>query len=518
MTGGLSLTRRRSTLDAMSSIERRTVLGGIGAVVASNAQTRPSASGLHYDSLLEVADRIRRKEVSPVELAHSQLDRIDQLDPKLNAYQLVLRERAMARARQAEAEITAGNYRGPLHGVPIAVKDLLFVKGVATKGGCKALASFVPDYDATVVRRLESAGAIILGKLNLNEGAMAGYHRDFAVPRNPWDANRTPGLSSSGSGVATAAGIAYGTIGTDTGGSIRYPSSANGVVGLKPTYGRVSRRGVLGLAPSLDHVGPMSRRVADAAAMLSAMAGEDPDDPTSLSAAVPDFAKELNKGVKGMRIGFDDKYATAAIPQYMADAIRRAVRELEKAGASVVEVKLPDMDENVLAPWFVLTGVEAAMEHARTFPSRAGDYGVFFRMLLENGSKTPAVEYAKAATTRAEFNGRLRRAFAKFDVLACPSTVGEAPAYDPAQAYGGQDTAAGTVCGVPLSWLGGSGRFTTPYNYSGYPTLSLPCGFSPDGLPLSLQLVGRPLAEDLVCRAGFAYESATDWHRRHPPV
>ena len=498
------------------------MLGSLAAVpqIARPAEqrTKHDARPLHYLSLMEIAERIRRRELSPVETTKAQLARIENLDGKLNAYSLVLPERALKAARQAEAEISSGHYRGPLHGVPVAVKDLLFTKGIVTKGGCKALSSVVPEYDATVLERLESAGAVLLGKLNLTEGAMAGYHPDFKVPRNPWDANRTPGISSSGPGVATAAGLSFGTIGTDTGGSIRLPSAANGIVGLKPTRGRVSRYGVLPLAVSLDHVGPMTRRVADAAAMLSAVAGEDTNDPTTISGSAPDYLKDLGKGVKGLRLGFDDAYATEGAPAHVAAAIRQAVVELEKLGANVIPVQMPAMDSNVLGAWFVLTAVEAVVAHERTYPSRAKDYGVYFRALLETGTRTSGGEYARACAIRAEFNGRLRRAFQTFDVLACPSAIAEAPVYDPGKASGGEDSAARTVAGIPLAWLMGSGRFTFPYDYCGYPTLSLPCGFSPDGMPLSLQLVGHPLSESLLCRTGHAYESATTWHQRFPSV
>ena len=242
---------------------------------------------LHFASLTEVAALLKAGELSPVELTQMMLERIDRVDDELKSYATVTSERALKAARQAELEILAGNYRGQLHGIPIAVKDLCFTKGTRTMGGMGVLKDFVPDYDATVISRLESAGAVLLGKLNLTEGAMLGYHRDFDIPVNPWNADYWAGASSSGSGVATAAGLCFASLGTDTGGSIRYPSMANGVVGLKPTYGRVSRYGVLPLSETLDHVGPMTRRSADAAIMLEAIAGHDINDATSLRDPVP---------------------------------------------------------------------------------------------------------------------------------------------------------------------------------------------------------------------------------------
>jgi amidase len=504
---------------------RRTVVaGGLSLLASSNnlaalvANPLKAARGdtLHYTGLMELAQRIRNRDLSPVEVTKAQLARIATLDSGLNAYELVMSERALAQARRAEAEIQSGRYRGPLHGVPVAVKDLFFVRGLPTKGGCRALANFVPDYDATAVSRLERAGAVLLGKLALTEGAMVGYHRDFKVPRNPWGARLWPGFSSSGSGVGTAAGLCYASLGTDTGGSIRFPSAANGIVGLKPTWGRVSRHGVLALAPSLDHVGPMTRRVADAAAVLGVIAGYDPEDPTSLSGPAPDYLKELQRGIKGVRLGFDEVYTTQGVLPHVVEAVRQAVRDLEKLGTHVVPVKMPTMTEPVLSAWETLCAAEAVAAHEATFPSRADDYGVFFRKFLETGRTITGAAYAKASSLRAEFVGRLRQAFQHIDVLACPTMPTEAFAYDPEKAYGGFDAAANTLAGADVRYL--EDRFTLPYDYSGYPTLSLPCGVSPGGLPLSLQLAGHPLSEALLCRVGHAYENATEWHRHHPPV
>ncbi len=270
---------------------------------------------------MDVAERIRRRELSPVEVTKAQLERIGALEPKLKAYVMVLADRALAQAGEAEREIQAGNYRGPLHGIPVAVKDLYFTSGLATKGGSGALADHIPSYNATVVERFASAGAVLLGKLNTTEGAMVGYHRDFEVPRNPWGEDRFPGWSSSGSGVATAAGLCYASLGTDTGGSIRTPSAVNGIVGLKPTWGRVSRHGVLDLAPSLDHVGPMTRTVADAAAVLAALDGRDEHDATSLPNPVPDYLEEIDQGIQGVRIGYDEDYVARGVQGETAAAV-----------------------------------------------------------------------------------------------------------------------------------------------------------------------------------------------------
>ena len=302
------------------------------------------------------------------------LERIDQLDGQLKSYATVIAEQAMAAAQAAEREITDGEYRGPLHGIPIAVKDLCFTKGVRTMGGVEVLAGHVPAFDSTVIAKLESAGAILLGKLNLTEGAMGGYNRNFAIPKNPWNPERWTGSSSSGSGVATAAGLCFGSLGSDTGGSIRFPSAACGVVGIKPTWGRVSRYGVLALAESMDHVGPMTRSVADAGIILEAISGADPNDPTSLPNPVPNMLEGIGQDLRGVRVGFDENYATHDIDAELAEAVRAGVEVLADQGAEIVEVALPDVDEYVSA-WPMLCATGAVVAHAATYPFRRDAYG-----------------------------------------------------------------------------------------------------------------------------------------------
>ena len=461
---------------------------------------------LHYLTLTEVAALIRERQISSVELTQTILARIDTLDSTLKSYATVTTEHALAAAALADGEIAAGRYRGPLHGVPIAVKDLCFTRGVPTMGGTAVLADHVPAFDATVVTRLEAAGAVLLGKLNLTEGAMGRYHPDFDIPLNPWNAGVSAGSSSSGSGVATAAGLAYATLGSDTGGSIRFPAAACGVVGLKPTWGRVSRYGVLPLAESLDHVGPMTRSTADAAVMLQAIAGHDPHDPTSLRAAVPDMLSQIDGGVTGIRIGFDQAYTERNAEPALAAAVTEGVRVLESLGAEIVEVTMPDLDEFVPA-WATLCSAEAVLAHGATYPSRRDDYGPGFRDWLDRGATISGADYARANNLRAACNGLLSGVFESIDVLVCPSTI-EAPGpVTPEMLYGPRPTFDPT----PL-------RFTAPFDFNGAPTLSLPCGFTVNNLPLSIQFVGHHLDEALLCRVGHAYEAATDWHRRRPPV
>jgi len=336
-------------------VSRRQALLGVSSVAllslqsaCSSKESKPSGAAiepLHYNSLRDVARRIQSKEISPIELTTRMLDRIAAVDPKLKSYATVMREQALEAAKHAEEEIQRGMYRGPLHGMPIAVKDLCYTKGARTMAGTSIYANFIPDHDAAVVTKLSQAGAVLLGKLNLTEGAMAGYNPARDIPVNPWREDVWAGVSSSGSGVATAAGLCYGSIGTDTGGSIRYPSAANGIVGLKPTYGRVSRYGVFPLAESLDHVGPMVRRAGDAAVMFEAIAGFDSNDPTSLRDPVPHMLDELDRGVRGLRIGFDRRFATEGIHPEQSAAIQAAIDSLRQLGAQIVDVQMPNVTE-----------------------------------------------------------------------------------------------------------------------------------------------------------------------------
>lgn len=489
-------------------LARRDLLTLLAGAVVLRTSPASVADPLHYASLADVAKLIAAKEISPVDLTRQMLDRIAAVDGRLHGYVTVVADRAMASARRAEGEIRSGRYRGALHGVPIGVKDLCNTRGVRTMAGTKALADFVPDFDATVVARLEAAGAVVLGKLTLCEGAFGPYHPELEVPVNPWDPTRWSGVSSSGSGVATAAGLCFGSVGSDTGGSIRYPSAANGCVGLKPTYGRVSRYGVFALAESMDHIGPMTRTVEDAAIMFEAMAGYDPNDPTSLSEPVAPVRAELGRGVRGVRVGFDRRYATENVEPEIARGLDGVLAALSRLGAKVVEVTMPDVS-GVGEAWYQLCTVEAAIANAKTFPSRARDYGPGLRPVLEYGLGVKGVTYARASTIRAEFTGRLDRMLAGVDCLVCPSmsNVARPKMADPF----GPETDA--WAGVVMNDI-----HTKPFNFSGSPTLSVPCGFAADGLPLSVQFVGRRLSEAVLCRLGYAFERATPWHTRHPAV
>lgn len=457
---------------------------------------------LHWLTLTELAARIRAREVSPVEATDALLNRVQALDPKLHAYFTMMPERARARAREADAEIAAGRYRGTLHGVPIAVKDLCWTKGVRTTAGTAVLRHFIPEDDATVVARLEAAGAIILGKLALTEGAYATHHPSVTQPVNPWNAERWTGVSSSGSGVATASGMCFASLGSDTGGSIRFPSAACGVVGIKPTWGRVSRYGVFPLSASLDHIGPMTRSVADAAAVLQVIAGHDPKDTTSLTAPVPDYTAALAGGVRGLRVGLDRDFATKDMDAEVTGAVLACADVLRAAGAEIVPVTMPSVAD-VIPVWAQVCAVEAAVAHEGLYPERAEEYGPAFGPFLAMGRSLSGLDYAKAHEARLKFCGALQEVFDGVDMVLCPS-MGVA-----------------TPTSLPRNDPGATAlimRYTAPFDFSGSPTISVPCGFTADGMPISLQLVGRHLGEPALIAAGQAYQQATSWGTRRPPL
>jgi amidase len=462
---------------------------------------------IHYLSLLEVSDRIRRKELSATTVTTALLDRIERLDGTLKSYLLVTAESALEDARRADQEIADGLSRGPLHGVPIGVKDNLFTKGVATTAGMEILRDFRPDEDATVVARLRAAGAVILGKLNMTEGATFGYHPNFPRPSNPWSSAHWPGLSSSGSGIAVSAGLCFGAIGTDTGGSIRMPSAANGVSGIKPTWGRVSRHGVVHLSESLDHVGPMARSAADAAAMLRVMAGHDAADPTTLSEPVPDYLAALDRGVSDLVIGVDWHYATENVAPEIADGLRSAVEVFRRLGARVRDVEFPSTTA-LAGEVMAMTRTEFAVSHEKNFPERAADYGPSLRKWLGDAVGVEAHAIVKSYQARDRFAGKVRAAFRDIDILMIPGMPDITPTWEEFAAI------EADIMRVESTLL----RFTSPFNVSGVPTITMPSGFSEAGLPFSIQLVGWRGQEAMLCTAGHAFQQATAFHTRRPPI
>jgi len=521
-TNSLSPSNLNSQTTRDRPMTRREILALLaGAAVSGilpscSRDSAPAVSGadiggpLHYASLRDAARLIESGEVSPVELTGMMLGRIESVDGNLKSYATVTAGRALTAARQAEQEIVSGKYRGPLHGIPVAVKDLCYTKGTRTMGGLAVRRGFVPEYDATVVSRLEEAGAILLGKLNLTEGAMGGYHRDFEIPVNPWHSDYWSGASSSGSGVATAAGLCFASLGSDTGGSIRFPSMANGIVGLKPTYGRVSRYGVLPLAETLDHVGPMTRSTADAAIVFEAIAGHDPNDPTSLKEPVPDMLAGLESGIEGVRIGFDRDFTSDGIDPGLVTSIEKALETLENLGATLVEVKMPEGTKEIGDPWFAICSYEAHKAHTETFPSRADEYGPHFREFLETGAAVTDEQYAAVSQYRAAFNQQFNAILESVDSVVCPAGGFTFP-LDTEILYGGNQEMQPLFEAVQM-------YFTIPADFAGTPALTVPCGFSEAGVPYSLQFMGRRLSESMLCRFGHAYEQATEWHLRHPPI
>ena len=463
---------------------------------------------LYYKTISEISNLIFSKQITSLFLTKMMLERIEKCDKDLNSYVTLMSEQAIEVAIEMDKELLKGNYRGPLHGIPIGIKDLLFTKGARTMAGTKVFSDFIPDYNATVVEKLENAGAVILGKLTLCEGAQAPYHPDLKIPVNPWDASKWSGVSSSGSGVATAAGLCFGSIGTDTGGSIRYPSAVNGCVGLKPTYGRVSRYGVFALAESMDHVGPMTRSVEDAVIMYEAIAGFDPYDSTSLTVPVTSIRNELNANIKGLRIGFDRHYSTDNVDVEIVDALEQVLLKLEQLGAIIVDITMPDVGDPGYM-WYILGTVEAALAHGETFPSRSEEYGIGFREDLEFGHNVSGVEYAKVTKMRSEFSEKLHQMLDNIDCMVCPSMS------NPAR---NKSENPYNMSGEEWKRLNRKDVFSKPFNFSGVPTLSVPCGFSKDGIPLSVQFVGSKLDEAIICKAGYAYEQSTNWHTKHPRI
>jgi amidase len=459
---------------------------------------------VHYLSLIDVSARLRSGELKPTTLTETILARIAQYDGALKSYTTLLTDRAMAKAREAEEELGRGFWRGLLHGVPIAVKDLCYTDYAPTAAGMFIHQDFVPPYTSTVVERLERAGAIVLGKLSMTEGAFAIHHPNMPTPVNPWHADVWTGASSSGSGAATAAGLCYGSLGSDTGGSIRFPSSACGLTGLKPTWGRVSRYGVFPLSESLDHIGPMARTADDCAAMLTAIAGADPRDPTALLAPLPDYVAGLAGGIRGLRVGIAQTYAFDELSEDVLKVLNGAKDGLAALGARIVPVDFPSIADATTA-WMHLCLAEAAIAHEATYPSRADEYGPGLGGVLAAGGKITAAELGKAHILRDQFAGQVAQVFQDIDVLLIP--VMNAPTPGATEFI---EMAKGDISELL--------RYTAPFDLTGNPALTMNGGFDKHGAPIGFQLVGKHLSEDLLLRTGHAYQSITDWHTRHPAV
>jgi aspartyl-tRNA(Asn)/glutamyl-tRNA(Gln) amidotransferase subunit A len=461
-------------------------------------------------SIADAGEQIRMGSLSPVELTRAYLDRIQRLDGECRAYITVLGAEALAAASAAEQEIARGHYRGPLHGIPVALKDLVMTRGIRTTCGSQILRDWVPEVDATVAARLGQAGAVLLGKLNMHEFAYGptGINPHYGTPGNPWGQDRMPGGSSSGSGVAVAAGLCAGALGTDTGGSIRIPASLCGIVGLKPTYGRVSRAGVIPLAWSLDHIGPMTRTVTDAGLLLQAIAGSDPADPSAAKLSVPDYRQAMQGELRGLRLGLPHDLFFEKLDTEVRAAVLAAGRALEGLGAFVEEVRLPRIHHAGPAT-FAIIASEATAYHESYLKTRAAEYGPDVRTRLSTGQFILASQYLKAQRARQVIRADVDAVLGRFDALLLPATPIPAPRTDERTVtVDGQSDDARV-------WLT---RCTRPINLTGHPALSVPCGLTAGGLPIGLQFVGRHFDEATLFRIGAAFERVSPMRDRRPPL
>jgi len=453
----------------------------------------PAISETIHLTLEDAAIAVRERRVSPAELTETCLARIEAVEPRLNAFVTVTADLARSQAREAQDEIAAGRYRGPLHGIPVAVKDLFATKGIRTTAGSRILADWVPDEDATVVRRLREAGAVLLGKLGLHEFAygISSVNPHFGDVRNPWDTTKIPGGSSGGSAVAVVAGEAYAALGSDTGGSIRIPASLCGCVGLKPTFGRASLFGAVPLSWSLDHPGPLARTVRDVAIATAAIAGYDPRDPISADRPVPDFLAGIDAGPQRLRVGVPTDHVWDGCDPAIATGVRAAIEALARAGAEILEIRWPRAAEYAKAASAVL-GVEARAYHEGAFPGRSAEYGPLVRARLASQGDVDAETYARSMKLLLEARaGAADRDLEGVDVLAMPTVPSRAWTIDQAKEIA-----------RPSEWT----RITRIFDLTGQPAISVPCGIDPDGIPVGLQFASRMWDEAAALRAARAYE------------
>ncbi len=468
-----------------------------------------------YMSAGDLGRLIQSGEISPVEVIEAHLSRIRATEPTLNSFITLLPDEALTAARQAERDIRAGRYRGPLHGIPVGLKDLFNTGGVRTTSGSRIYDSYTPAEDCTVAARFREAGAILLGKLNMHQFAYGptGENPDYGHMHNPWNPELVSGGSSGGSGSAAAAGQCAITTGSDTGGSIRIPAALCGIVGLKPTYGRVSRHGLTPLAWSMDHPGPMARTVEDAAITMNVIAGHDPQDVASSTLPVPDYTAALtgslvNKDGRGLRIGAPRQYFEAPLDPEVRGSVNAALAQLEALGAELVEVEFPEFnDAAAISTTLLMAEASAALRDVLT--ANGDKLYEPVRLRLEAGLFISAADYLRAQQARAVFDRAARRLLEDVDLLAGPTEPVTAPPLLQQQVLAGEQE-IGTVAALT--------QYTRPYNITGFPAISVPCGFSADSLPIGLQLAGRPFDEETVLRAAHAYEQATEWHLRRPPV
>jgi len=460
---------------------------------------------LTFLDIRSAAKLIEKRELSPLELTAAYLGKIEEYDPIINSYISISADQALIEAQEAETEISHHGPRSALHGIPIALKDLYETVGVATTAGSRFLAHHIPLQDAHSVERLRSAGTVFLGKLNMHEIALGvtNVNPHYGACRNPWDLERISGGSSGGSAAALALGLCMGSLGSDTGGSIRIPASLCGVVGVKPTYGRVSLRGIIPLSWNLDHSGPMARTVWDAAILLQAIAGYDPDDPYSVCIETDDYLLHIQDGVVGWRIGVGvSEYFTARTAPAVLEAVHQAADVFASLGAIVTEVDFPEA-RNAAQANGLMTTSDAAAYHQQRLLHQPDEFGADVLSRLQQGAAYTSSEYILARRTQSLLRQHFAAFFDHFDILLVPATPITAPPIE------GPDA----VAQAPVLT-----RFTAPFNLTGLPTISLPCGFSAQNLPIGLQLVGAPWSEAKLLRAGYAFEQATSFHKIHPTL
>lgn len=462
-------------------------------------------------TLTGVAAAIRRKKLSSVEVTRACIAEAERVQPRINCFIALEADEALKAAKRADLALRRGAKLGALHGVPLAHKDMYYRAGMISSGGSKILRDYRPSVTATVVERLYGAGAVWLGRLNMAEFAAnpTGHNEHWGHCRNPWHPDHITGGSSSGSGAALAARTCFGSLGSDTGGSVRGPAAFCGVTGLKPTYGRVSRFGILPRAWSLDCVGPLARTAADCARLLRVIAGEDARDATSAAEPVPDYERDLKRAIKGLRIGVPTAYFYDGATKEVKAAMRASLDVFRSLGARVIEVTPPDV-QRLLALGTLINQSEASAIHSRWMQTRPQDYSAVFRGRIEAGFFVPATRYLEAVMLRSRLLDEFVQAvFAKVDLLHTPVTPAPAPTIAATDAK---------TAGDVLRLLGAITRNMRPLSYLGIPAASVPAGFSKGGLPLSMQLAGRPFSEALILRAAHAYQSVTDWHTRVPPL
>jgi amidase len=510
MKKNLQLTRRQ----VVSLLGMGILATQIPFDVKSNSSlSKLDTKNLHFLTLSEIAALIKARKISSEELTQLILNRIEKLDGKLNSYITVMGKDALKQARALDQELAAGKYRGPLHGVPIGIKDLLYTTNAPTTASHAFKADFMAPHNATVVEKLYSAGAVIIGKLNLTEGAMCNYNSTSKIPKNPWGEDLWTGVSSSGSGVATAAGLCFGSIGSDTGGSIRTPSLANGIVGLKPTYGLVSNYGVLPLSIRMDHLGPMTRSTLDAAIMLEVMAGYDANDPNSIHQNKLDLVSFIDQGIRGLKIGIDPDYVHTDVDPKLAASIELAIQKMEALGATRVHVKMPGEPKERGRMWWTIASKEAYEVNKSTYPARKNEYSPGFGDFLAFGMKVTDEEFKRAIAYQQNFKSEFQKLLASVDAFVAP--------------------AGGMAKGVTEKmWRSGDSEdvvfhfndeldlnFGNPANLAGIPTLTMPCGKAEGGMPPpGFQIMSSALTEATLCRIGYAYEQATKWNLQHPSV